>query len=1499
MKTIKILISLVLVATLLNLKVDNNIEAMDSVTLGAGTENEYVVPADTTGSAETSVALMPGFVQTNSKKLNFEKNNLEGLSGDLRTYISGVHSLDNGKYIALAIHTNEYSIMPNKFYGHAYLLLTNKDGIVEKSIAITSGEVGDGMSAWKNYEEEGADSEGVRVSYPTMLVEGNKIYVYYSGHIPGTVPGTPATASYFTTDIKFNSSANKWGQMKNFTGTSTTDYWVTKSVMKYNTQSKAYEVSSAVALTYNYIRGIDSNSTQYRYALSDLTSETKTEDRYLTMKTFSQLTQNKYDDSYIRSGFRNLDVLMSLSNGDIVGIPFASIVATDGSVRRSRELVVWNADGSVKHSYTAAFEAGLAIQYNISDESQIYFMEYNGIGSQLKKMDLSTGKVTNVKNFPIGTQITITPHTDSTYKSTYALHGYAGDATGEFSGYGVGPGVVIGSMDENFSVVSASIIATEPAITLKVAPGNSEELFVYGDLDTNKTFANEPTSSTNSIGGKGWIDKPDPYVSGYNKNTYMGSMLKMDDYAPAINVGKTTKVNIDEVNTNELLDTTLISSVSVYDTFELSADNPANDGLTAAEMMVKLQARINRNPYDITADIEWDTLGLDKTKPGYNTVKFFVTDTNNQVTAASKVVNIITNKTVENGELALDASNFYIPYADAAGLSSSQVVSKSSAIAWNMTSGSDLTVKVNPTDLAKINNTSGEGAFNVRLTATEGGTTVEKTITVFVGGVLNPDGSNVLYADDFKVHLDNASSYTSAQGVSDSKAQAYDIDSGNELDSSNLSTNVSNINSATVVGPQQVVVTYSDGTNTITDNVIASIYDDTVEFGSEDAISAKSIIFKLSEVETMTSAELRVAIETRSAVKAWDLSTGDVVSYSYDESVVKAAEGVYSLTFKTVNGTEKTIKVFVEGVLSPDGTIVLYADGFKVHLDNAASYTSAQGVSDSKAQAYNFETAELLDSSNISADVSNVNSAVVVGPQQVKVTYSDGTNSVTDNVIASIYDETVEFGSEDAISAKSVVFKLSEVEALTSAELRVAIETRSAVKAWDLSTGDAVSYTYDESVVKAELGKYPLTFTTANGTEKTITVFVMTDPSCNSTGCDTGDANEVIDAVDFTLKPAEVGLLTESKVIILGKAKGIDLITDEELSLSANYSAIQTDPGSYNVIYATASGTNKTVKATVGNNLVVDGNKAIAANDVVMTSKELQAIKEDRNVLNTTLVSRSRARAWLISDNSDLTPVTVDSSAFDFADLTPNTYTIIYQHESSSDSSVINTSAKLTVKGENTVIGNKDVIDANDFALAANEVSSLTTEKVIEFASARAWLLGDGSEVEIVEVDFSQIEAKQGIYDVTFKTSYGTTTTVQAFVGDDKRPVIDEENDVVVFSNDYQLKAKDVNNMTVADHVEKANAYAIDQNTYEELELTYVNITEVKAESGIYTAEFGVYKPQTARMSTQEVVSSSSIVTVVEELVDTGVPMQAIFLVILALAIMLAVRFIIRNTRNL
>lgn len=647
--------------------------------------------------------------------------------------------------------------------------------------------------------------------------------------------------------------------------------------------------------------------------------------------------------------------------------------------------------------------------------------------------------------------------------------------------------------------------------------------------------------------------------------------------------------------------------------------------------------------------------------------------------------------------------------------------------------------------------------------------------------------------------------------------------------------------------------------------VVVNIINDNTSTNEELALAANSFHIPLSEASSLTAELLSVKAE----ITAWNMINGDDLTRNVivdvdDLAAINATttEGVFPVKLTVSNNgitLTRTINVFVGGTVSADNTVVIYANGFNVHLDDAATYDAESAKVDSKLEAYVIESATLIDTADLTADINAINSATVIGNVDVVFTHEATGTSTT--VVAVIYDDNTVVGTKDAIYALNSVVKLSEISTMTERELKDAVLVRSSSMAWDTTTGEDVEYDITSILKNLKEGVNTIELETVNGTKISVKVIVLPNPVADVDYTGAG-ATEVISAENIVIELSDLDPSDLDRFATMTGVVAYDVLTATEVSYSGDASAVIKEAGSHDLVYTSENGVVIVVKVTTGNNVYASGDYAIAADNITVHARDVAAVGEAG--LSEMLTETSNAKAWKISTNSSETlngTITASSTTLDMNDLKPYSHTFNYEYNSVSRNLLnIDTNAKVVVKDDYTAVGDEDYIYAYPFAILTSEVSDLNPTTVVEKARAGAALISDNSPVEIVEVDYSAVQAKPGVYPATFTSAYGTKTTINIFVDNDRLPEF--VDGYAIYSDNYTLKLGTVMDVTNPEHISLANAIAYDVLTGEKVEITHVDITNLKDEVGVYNVMFGV----------NEDTYTTSAVTVVDDstLTKTG-----------------------------
>ncbi|MBR2685061.1 MAG: polyamine ABC transporter ATP-binding protein [Erysipelotrichaceae bacterium] len=165
-----------------------------------------------------------------------------------------------------------------------------------------------------------------------------------------------------------------------------------------------------------------------------------------------------------------------------------------------------------------------------------------------------------------------------------------------------------------------------------------------------------------------------------------------------------------------------------------------------------------------------------------------------------------------------------------------------------------------------------------------------------------------------------------------------------------------------------------------------------------------------------------------------------------------------------------------------------------------------------------------------------------------------------------------------------------------------------------------------------------VTVQTSSGTSKTVTMHVIGNHDLFN-----AEANEKISANDFYMDLEDVSKLSDTEVIARANAQAWDE-EDEFLSLKTVEYNIPEEPGTYDVTFGTAKGTEITVKAFVLEPKFTEDDKqgvGVAAFDFFITADELK----ESIALDTDLCIWAKAEAWDLETGK---PIEIYDVIYDF-----------------------------------------------------------------------------------------------------------------------------------------------------------------------------------------------------------------------------------------------------------
>lgn len=341
----------------------------------------------------------------------------------------------------------------------------------------------------------------------------------------------------------------------------------------------------------------------------------------------------------------------------------------------------------IKANITSGKIINYSVVENLCSDDYVYFFADDGEKCELIRVSLTTYQDEIIKTYPRGISLNFIKNTDGTisyYGSTPELSGdlssnYYPEQPASGTHYFIS-GIMNGISEsaDDLKVKSLRAFELNGTVGAQFAIGLQDNtIFVAGySLD----YSGFPTK-------KYMIDEASPnYTRNMNQNespsglaAFIGKLEIKDDYSPVIKKAPDISVDLDDpairtpstsgyrgwntldrwlITGSKNGTVTDVAAIKVYDHFDSNDSSVAG---TAAEREEWLQKRINRNPNDANAAIEWNKLGFDKTTAGAQLVTYFVTDTQNQPAVISRWVNKKTGQTEEDGDYCLDAQNFHIP----------------------------------------------------------------------------------------------------------------------------------------------------------------------------------------------------------------------------------------------------------------------------------------------------------------------------------------------------------------------------------------------------------------------------------------------------------------------------------------------------------------------------------------------------------------------------------------------------------------------------------------------------------------------------------------------------------------------------------------------------------------------------------------------------------------------------------------------------------------------
>ena len=340
---------------------------------------------------------------------------------------------------------------------------------------------------------------------------------------------------------------------------------------------------------------------------------------------------------------------------------------------------------------------------------------------------------------------------------------------------------------------------------------------------------------------------------------------------------------------------------------------------------------------------------------------------------------------------------------------------------------------------------------------------------------------------------------------------------------------------------------------------------------------------------------------------------------------------------------------------------------------------------------------------------------------------------------------------------------------------------------------------------KGEIGDFPLTYTTPNGTEVTVTVFLRNDGE-DAGGFDKENIKEQIGANDFT-KETGGSPFTEEDIKHLGEVKGKDkegnnislddFSVDQEQFKKINEHKTQGKAGEFELTYSDAKGNKVTVTVTlVGEYDAItenpDTGEMIKGKHIIsktggdgFTKKQLKelsmvkAVDKDGTEIPTEDLS--------FAEEEQIAAINAAKTAGKTGDF-PLTFR-------TPDNTTVTITVFLRDEGTDAAKEGQDdpfsVIGANH-TIQPTKGEPFTEEQIIDLCQAKgkdknldnAKILVDESQLAVINK--AKKDGKTGVFDLTFSLSDGNKATVKVTLTGDHRVSFDPDG------GDYQPETQTV-----------------------------------------------------------------------------------------------------------
>lgn len=772
---------------------------MNSIVLGLGKETEFEVFKDATELREpavTSNALYKGYVQGEEVVPILEQEHVEAFGSNnvdsvsISWAIQDVIKTTYGNYFVLysSAGTNKGGVAKVSVYSKSgKLLATDAVG----SLADNAKRVNTRILSAKNNQYLLGVNDGTFFKYQVSNESntGAKITRSIVKETAGENPAGKLTVHYFTKMLASNASKN-------------TDSLLTGVVFydEVASHNGSANVKHRVPVGKISVTGWENGSfkaqTQYQYSLgvqyiSEINSLFKTDNpRVQPLETYFDDAGHIYGSYFYSTASRSQHSVQVFDGQEVID------TATKKKMRK------------LQYKYSNADIQNILILKDVSTNSTMYFLSEEKTETKLMKVNLSTYQDEVVKTYPKGTLFNLTSNGDG----SLSYFGTTSELSGEFenkyykttatSPYYFIQGIIRDATDSHpFKINSVRAFDVTSRVIPEFMINSGERVLLFG-----RTYVgNSLIDKVNIVGTNGAMTSGT--LSTKETLAYIGTSEIKDDYDPIIKPSGDIMLNLSDLPTSSSTKNSLgwtaqenwlitgknggtLTSANAIKVFDNSDTQNKFFGNSVAERQAWLEKRINRNPRDVTADIEWSSLGYNPQKTGPFSVTFFVADSQGGVVSTSRKVTNTTKETISSDDYYLDAQNFSVPLKQVKEELADEQLFKNLAktMAWNNLTGIveedgeakkfSAKVSVNATQLKAVQDTTIARPYPIDVTFEYQGRMLINRVWVFVttkNTVVNQESGLVIYGDDYELPLYSAKHETPQKVYANGNIKVYDF----------------------------------------------------------------------------------------------------------------------------------------------------------------------------------------------------------------------------------------------------------------------------------------------------------------------------------------------------------------------------------------------------------------------------------------------------------------------------------------------------------------------------------------------------------------------------------------------------------------------------------------------------------------------------------------------------------------------------------------------------